>query len=102
MARGRPKLAGRDAIRAALGRLSGGRPVTIEIVEEELVVAGDWAWSVAEFAVTYGSAADDEPPGTDHGRALLIYQKGSDGRWRIHRDIDTHAPDVSIAPPKPK
>lgn len=99
MARGRPKLEGRGAIRNSFGGLAAGREVSIDIVVEELEVIGDWGWLVSEFTVTYGSADSDTPQVSQLARSLLIYKRGEDGKWRIHRDMDSPAPDVDMKPP---
>lgn len=91
MPRGRPRIVGREALRRSLGGLSRGRDVTISVEERELVVDGDLAWFIGDFRVTYG-LEDDAPPETQYGRSLIIYKKGEDGKWRVHRDIDSPAP----------
>lgn len=95
MPRGRPAISGRDQLRRSLGGLAGGREVAIDLIERELVVMGDVAWFVSEFKVTYGRPEDAEPQRTEHGRSLIIYKRGEDGQWRVHRDMDSPAP----APP---
>ncbi len=99
MARGRPKLEGRAAIGRSFGGLAAGRDVDIDIVVEELELMGDWAWLVSEFTVTYGPAQDPSAQVQETARSLLIYKRGADGKWRIHRDMDSPAPDVDMQPP---
>ena len=94
MARGRPKLEGREAIGRSFGGLAAGRQVDIDILVEEIQVIGDYAWLVSEFTVNY--EAEDGTVEQSLGRSLLIYQRGADGKWRIHRDMDTPAPDVDM------
>ena len=96
MPRGRPPLKGRDAIRASVAASSDRRKITLWIEEEELVVTGDWAWTIGAFTITLGSPEDDQPPVSSSGRAMLIYKREADGDWRIHRDMDTPAPDVAL------
>ncbi len=92
MPRGRPRIEGREALSKALGGLAAGRKVQIDITERELVVDGDLAWYISDFRVTYGKPTDATPQRTEFGRSLIIYKKGEDGRWRVHRDIDSPAP----------
>lgn len=92
MPRGRSRIVGRDALRQALGGLAGGRNVTIDVKERELVVHGDMAWFISDFKVTYSSDDAATPAETSYGRSLIIYRRGEDGRWRVHRDIDSPAP----------
>jgi uncharacterized protein (TIGR02246 family) len=92
MPRGRPRIAGREQLRRALGGLAAGRKVDIAITERELSVIGDIAWFVSDFKVTYTSADPQIAPHSEYGRSLIIYRKGQDGQWRIHRDMDSPAP----------
>jgi uncharacterized protein (TIGR02246 family) len=95
MARGRPRMEGRAALRQSIGKLAAGRKVAIDITERELEVRGDVAWFVSDFKVTYTPPDAASPPKVEYGRSMLIYLRGADGRWRIHRDMDSPAP----APP---
>ena len=95
MPRGRPRIDGREQMRRSIGGLAAGRKVDIEVTERELIVAAGFAWYVGEFRVTYTSNDSRTPPKTEYGRSLIIYKKGDDGRWRIHRDIDSPAPEPS-------
>jgi uncharacterized protein (TIGR02246 family) len=92
MARGRPRLEGRASLRQSIGKLAAGRKVAIDITERELEVRGDVAWFVSDFEVTYTPPDGASPPKVEHGRSMLIYLRGADGRWRIHRDMDSPAP----------
>ncbi|MEO0996048.1 MAG: SgcJ/EcaC family oxidoreductase [Pseudomonadota bacterium] len=94
MPRGRPKIVGREALRQALGGLAAGREIDIDVAERELVVAGDIAWFISDFRVTYGGTAGGAV--TENGRSLIIYKRGHDGRWRVHRDIDSPAPPIVL------
>jgi uncharacterized protein (TIGR02246 family) len=93
MARGRPAKHGHAEFRKGFETLVAG--VSPELVSEidELVVRGNWAWTVAKFKITY-TPLNGGAPRYDYGRSLLIYEKGKDGRWRIARDIDTPSPDA--------
>jgi ketosteroid isomerase-like protein len=95
MPRGRPRIDGREQMRRSIGGLAAGRHIDIEVTERELVVAAGFAWYVGEFRVTYTSKDATTPPKTEYGRSLIIFKKGDDGRWRIHRDIDSPAPEPS-------
>lgn len=98
MARGRPRMEGRAALRQSIGKLAAGRKVAIEINERELEVRDDVAWFVSDFKVTYTPPDAASPPKVEYGRSMLIYLRGADGRWRIHRDMDSPAPAPAAAP----
>lgn len=100
MPRNSRPMVGREQVRSSLHKLAGGRKVLVEATEKELVVAGDIGWVVSDFRITYTSADPAVAPRVDHGHALLIYRQDPDGKWRIHRDIDTPAPapEASAAP----
>lgn len=91
--RGRPRIDGREALRASLGGLAAGRQVNIDLTERELVVVGDYAWFISDFRVSYGDPDADEAIESEQGRSLIIFKRGGDGRWRVHRDIDSPAPE---------
>lgn len=90
--RGRPRIEGREALRASLGGLAAGRQVNIDLMERELVVVGDYAWFISDFLVSYGDPDAGEAIESERGRSLIIFKRGDDGRWRVHRDIDSPAP----------
>ena len=83
---------GRAALRQSNGKLAAGRKVAIDITERELEVRGDVAWFVSDFKVTYTPPDPALPPKVEYGRSMLIYLRGLDGKWRIHRDMDSPAP----------
>jgi len=100
MPRGRPRISGREQLRRSMGGLAAGRKVDINVVERELTVDGDVAWFVGDFAVTYSPREGAGPSTTEYGRSMLLFMRGDDGRWRIHRDMDSPAPvPASSMPP---
>jgi ketosteroid isomerase-like protein len=99
MARGRPRMEGRASLRQSIGKLAAGRKVDIDITERELEVRGDVAWMVTDFKVQYSSAQPATQPVVEYGRSMLIFLRGPDGKWRIHRDMDTPAPAPDGAAP---
>lgn len=102
MARRRPAMRGRDEIRDFFASVAEGTKLAVTFDVEELEVMGRYAWNVARFALTYQSMSGGEPI-HDFGRALILYKKGEDGHWRIHRDMDTPTPDAAdMTPPIPQ
>ncbi|MBY6202495.1 nuclear transport factor 2 family protein [Maritalea mobilis] len=55
---------------------AASQPPSMEIVADEVVVIGDWAFSSGNFTV-----AD-----TVDGKFLTIFRRQDDGTWRIFRD----------------
>jgi uncharacterized protein (TIGR02246 family) len=102
MARRRPAMRGRAEIASFFATVAQDTRLAVTFDVEELEVIGDHAWNTARFALTYQSMSGGEPV-HDFGRALIIYKRGEDGKWRIHRDIDTPTPDAEdMPPPVPK
>lgn len=102
MPRGRPRIEGREGMRRSIGGLAAGRRVQIDVTEKEAFVAGDYGWFVGDFVVTYTPPDAATPPRTEHGRSLIIFRRDADGRWRVHRDMDSpapHPPAAKIAAP---
>jgi ketosteroid isomerase-like protein len=97
MPRGRPRIEGREAMRRGLGGLAAGRKVNIEITEREIQVAGNYAWFLGDFRVTYSSRDTAVLPRIEHGRSLILFRRDTDGQWRIHRDMDSPAPEPVTA-----
>jgi ketosteroid isomerase-like protein len=93
MPRGRPRIQGRDAMRRAIGGLAAGRRVSIDMTEREAFVIGDYGWFVGDFRVTYSPVQPGAASVSENGRSLIIFRRDTDGRWRVHRDIDSPAPD---------
>jgi uncharacterized protein (TIGR02246 family) len=99
MFRGRPAMFGRESLRKGFTNLLATVEPQLVSDVDELVVRGDWAWTVARVMMIY-RPLDGSASRTDYARALLMYEKGKDGRWRIARDIDTPSPDAeSLAKP---
>ena len=94
MPRGRPLIQGRGEMRKAIGGLAAGRRVAIDMRERELTVAGDYAWFVGDFTVTYTPRQPGEPATTEDARSFVLFRRDADGTWRIHRDMDSPAPDT--------
>jgi ketosteroid isomerase-like protein len=62
-----------EAIPAAF---ANSQPPSMEIIADEVVIMGDWAFSRGNFTV--GDAVD--------GKFLTVFRRQDDGTWRIYRD----------------
>jgi uncharacterized protein (TIGR02246 family) len=54
--------------------------------DDEVVVAGDWAFRRASVDWTVASTAGGEPV-RDSAKYIIIYRRETDGSWRVARDI---------------
>lgn len=55
----------------------------MDIVSEEIVVFGDWAFSMGTYSVDW---TEDGVPGHMDGKFLTILKRQPDGAWKIYRD----------------
>jgi ketosteroid isomerase-like protein len=101
MPRGRPRIEGREAMRRAIGGLAAGRRVEIDLTEREIMISGNHAWVVSDFKVSYFARDGTTPPTSELGRGLVVFRKDTDGQWRIHRDMDSPAPEPAKASSPP-
>ena len=76
--------AGRAAVRdLAQKRFASSQITDLKIDRREIHVAGDTAHEVAWFSEIMRPKNDS--PMRMHGRYLLVWQRGTDGAWRVHR-----------------
>ncbi|MEM7688877.1 MAG: DUF4440 domain-containing protein [Pseudomonadota bacterium] len=93
MSQGQPKLEGADTILTFLQRLSQqGATVTFQFAPEEAVIESGMGVVTAKYRMDI--AFPGAEPAVVAGRSLLIY-KWQDGAWKLWRDIDNFAPDVT-------
>ena len=62
------------------------RIVSYASVDDEVVVADDWAFRRATVDWTIAPVAGGEAV-RDSGKFIIIYRRGLDGSWRVARDI---------------
>jgi uncharacterized protein (TIGR02246 family) len=107
MPKDQPTLKGRADIakheRDQFGQISVG---DVQVTPEETQLMGDWAFDRGTFSVTVTPKAAGAAPMTDTGRYLVIFQRQSDGSWKVTHDIDNGTapampPPPPPAPPKP-
>ena len=94
MTAGAPRLDGPDEI---VGRFrtshAAGWRATIDFHEENLEVDGDRADLIALYWMTITPPEGDAIEAM--GRSWLTFRRGIDGEWRLWRDMDNRAPDVT-------
>jgi len=81
-----PTIIGKDQIRVGMKRVFDQFTFDMDITNEEVGVAGDWAFSrgIYTFAQT---PKEGGPPVFFDGKYMTILQRQADGSWKIHRDI---------------
>ena len=88
---------GRAAIRKFFADFLGSTKVTAaEITTQEVFVSGATAYEVGTNRLAMQAAG--QPAVTDRGKYLVVWQRGPDGRWRVHRDMF----NTSLPPPSGK
>ena len=83
---GEAPLVGRGAIRARNRPLLDQFAYDMRITNEEVGVAGGWAFTRGRYSVTLTPKAGGESTSID-GKYMTILQRQPDGSWKIHRDI---------------
>ena len=95
MTRDQPARKGVDAILAYFASSREiGSTATMTFETESVDIDGDYAFKTALWWLNSPQAVGE--PLTDSGRSLVIFKRGSDGKWRLWRDIDNNTPDVAI------
>lgn len=99
MSQGQPKLEGADTILAFLQRLSQqGAKVTFQFSPEEAVIENGLGFVIAKYRMDI--AFPGKEPVAVAGRSMLVYkwvQAEGGGSWKLWRDIDNFAQDVTPA-----
>ncbi|WP_337658845.1 YybH family protein [Sphingorhabdus sp. Alg231-15] len=93
MTHGTPAVRGVEAILTFLGRnTKAGNKVRIDFANEEILIDGNRGYLTAKYWMTIERSEGD--PVEVKGRSFLVFKKGSNGAWRLWRDMDNQAPDV--------
>ena len=77
---------GKDQLRKRNGAALDLFTVAIDITNQEVGVAGDWAFSRGVYTATFAPKDGSNPIPVD-GKFMTILSRQSDGGWKIHRDI---------------
>ena len=95
MPNGSPLLRGVDETLAFFARnRRSGNEVSFRSEAEDLVIEGDRAYLVTQYSMRIASSEGTLTELT--GRTFLVYRKGADAMWRVWRDMDNSAPDVTL------
>jgi ketosteroid isomerase-like protein len=92
MAPDEPAMNGKDAIRTWLTGLWEQFDLVVDYTSSHIVVSGDWAMERYAGNATFTPKAGGEPV-VEQIKGIHIYNRQSDGAWRITHDIwNTDAP----------
>jgi len=80
-----PAVFGKEDLRTSMKPLFDNFTIEMAIYNEEVQVAGDWAFSRGTFTATLTPKAGGEPLYMD-GKYLDILERQADGSWKIARD----------------
>ena len=81
-----PPVIGKNQLRTRNGGALDIFAVEIDITNQEVGVAGDWAFSRGIYTATFAPKDGSEPIPVD-GKFMTILKRQGDGAWKIHRDI---------------
>ena len=90
-------LIGQEANRTSLEELFVEWTLDVTVTMDEVVVAGDWAFTRATYSERVtpkaGGELEEEPEGFDmYGKQIDILRRQSDGSWKIARRIFNYDP----------
>lgn len=71
------------------GKFAASTTTAMEITPTEIVVMGDWAYSLGTYTKDW--VADGEDMHLD-GKFMTILKRAEDGGWRLYRDIFNDSP----------
>ena len=77
---------GKDRLRERNGAALEQFMFEMDIANEEIAVADDWAYSRGVYTATLTPKDGGQPIPID-GKFMTILQRQPDGAWKIHRDI---------------
>jgi uncharacterized protein (TIGR02246 family) len=84
---GEPPVVGKERIRARNQAVSDRFVFDMRSIDnQELRVAGDWAYARGTYAASLTPRQGGEPIDID-GKYMSILRRQPDGSWKIHRDI---------------
>jgi len=82
----RPDLHGRAAVADWLREFFAEQRATQTLVNDEVVVAGDWAFLRGHFELTI-AAREGGRPARVRGKHLVVWRRDSGGAWLAARDL---------------
>ena len=97
MVPGLPDAVGRSAIRELLEkRLASGPTVDFKVHRREIDLVGDTAYELAWYSEKHHAR---EGSNLLEGRYAIVWLRGHDGTWRVHRYLYNFSAATPIEPP---
>jgi uncharacterized protein (TIGR02246 family) len=62
-----------------------------EDITEEVIPSSNYAVEIGHYSFQ-GTSKTDKTPRSGAGRYMVLWRKGTDGVWRLHRDIGSEVP----------
>ncbi len=81
-----PAKVGKEVIEEQYRALFDQLTCELELNQEEIAVAGDWAFDRTTYTVTLSPKTEGEPV-KDRGKYINIYRRQPDGSWKIATHI---------------
>jgi len=81
-----PPAIGKQAVRALFQGLFGQFAVEETLSSHEILLFGDWAFERGSYTATLTPRSGGGPI-QDNGKIIFIWQRQSDGSWKIARDM---------------
>ncbi len=81
-----PAKVGKEVIEDQYRALFDQLTCELELNQEEIAVAGDWAFDRTSYTVTLSPKTEGEPV-KDRGKYINIYRRQPDGTWKIAAHI---------------
>ena len=82
-----PTVVGADNIRKAMDGLMSTMTADMTLTADETKVMGDMAFDRGTFKLTLTPKTAGQPGMSENGKYLVLLQKGSDGSWKLAREI---------------
>jgi ketosteroid isomerase-like protein len=96
MTEGAAAAKGVDAILAYLKRnKASGNKIAFSFAPEQITIDGRYGFLISKYWMVIDTQSGQHIEAT--GRSMLIFKRGKDRKWRIWRDMDNKAGDVSFA-----
>jgi uncharacterized protein (TIGR02246 family) len=93
-----PAMTGHDAIQAYYQGLMSQATPKITLKAEETKVLGEMAYDRGTFTFVLTPKAEGAPAMTENGKYLVLLQTGTDGTWKLAREIGNSSDAMPPAP----